>query len=275
MDKHCIYCIFALETTNLFSYPKEIIMFIIFLMIDKIRVYFGHEYTVFIINNDVYTCGGGDGDLFLTKQVFDGERIDSICHGYDHTICVEKSKKEIYSWGENEYGQLGLGDKYDRDTPQKIMFDFKSRIIFISCGVDYTMAVTESGEIYGWGDNRWGQLGLGDKKKRNLPHKLSISDVILVSCGNSHTVVLTKIGCFGCGDNERGQLGLGYTKKQKLLCKINLSNPISICCGEDHTLALTNDGVYSWGYNKYGSIKNPLGFVRVSSKNPEGFSRTS
>ena len=89
-----------------------------------------------------------------------------------------------------------------------------------------------------------------------MPHKLPISDVKSVSCGQCHTIILTKVGCFGCGSNYDGQLGLGNFDYQNSFQKINLygSCIISISCGWSHTIASTNDGIYSWGDNMYGQL---------------------
>ena len=78
----------------------------------------------------------------------------------------------VYSWGINEYGQLGHGDTKDRYIPTLI--DGLNKIKKIYCGGDYTMAINgnkinfqkywnlklENDELYVWGDNRNGQLGL-------------------------------------------------------------------------------------------------------------------
>lgn len=258
MNKHPIYCILVLQNYLTLLYPKEIIMLIISMMYNNIKVYCGPKCTSFIINGDIYTCD--KNNLVPIKQIFKEGKIDSICYGLKHTIFIGKSKKIIYSQGTNQWGQLGLGpgDTKTRDTPQRIMFDFGSKIMSGSCGDYTTIIMTESGEIYGWGHNHCGQLGLGDKIDRYLPHKIPIGDVKSVSCGRNYTIVLTKVGCFGCGGDYTGQLGLGLGKyrTQKSLRKINLygSYPQLISCGWYHTVVLTNDGIYSWGYNNNGQL---------------------
>src|SRR5579863_63472 len=194
MESFCIYCILILQNylTSFYLYPKEIIMLIISMMRNDIKVCCGPECTTFIINGDIYTCD--KNNLVPTKQIFNEDKFDSICYGLGHTIFVEKSKRVIYSLGRNNYGQLGLGDYIDRTTPQKITFDFKSIIISVACGHAHTLVITKFGEIYGWGCNCDGQLGLGDTIDRIVPHKLPIEDVKSVSCGRYYTTILTEQG---------------------------------------------------------------------------------
>ena len=162
MDSFCIYCILVLQKylTSFYSFPKEIIMLIIS-MIPDIKICCGPECTTFIINDIIYTCD--KNNLVPRKQIFN-EKIDSIHYGSNHIIFVEKSKKAIYGRGWNQYGQLGLGDFVDKiktkTTSHQIMFksELESKIMLVSCSDGYTVIVTESGEIYGWGYNREGSI---------------------------------------------------------------------------------------------------------------------
>lgn len=246
MDSLYTYCICVLQ--NLLIIPKEIIMLIVSMMLDDLKVYCGRMCTYFSIDNNIYVHD-------QKNQIFSGKKIDSIHCGLGHTIFIEKFNKAIYSWGDNNDGQLGLGDRKDRATPHKIIFDFESEIISVTCGGNHTFVITKSDKAYSWGYNIDGQLGLGDYKHRNFPHKLPIENVKSISCGLDHTIILTENGCFGCGKNSDGQLGLGYIHKQNSLQKINeILNPISISCGSFHTVTLTMDGCYSWGYNSRGQL---------------------
>ena len=257
MDSFCGYCICALQSYLTVFYPKEIIMYIISMMYNSSKVFCGPYSISFIINGDVYCCR--DSNLVMKKQFFSKEKIDSVYYGMQHTIFIERLKKEIYSLGCNSRGQLGLKDNEYRHTPQKIIFNFGSKIISVVCGYhDYTIVVTKLDEIYGWGDNESGQLGLGDTTNRNFPHKLPIKNVKSVSCGWRHTIILTHNGkVFACGQNCHGQLGLGNYTNQYFLQKISIcgvSNILLISCGYYHTIALTSDGIYSWGDNNHGQL---------------------
>ena len=69
--------------------------------------------------------------------------------------------------------------------------------IQIECGTWYTVGLTKNGEVFSWGDNRYGQLGHGDEKERRVPTKVAGLDgivIIKVSCGGHHTAALTDKG---------------------------------------------------------------------------------
>ena len=80
---------------------------------------------------------------------------------------------EVYAWGSNVYRQLGLGNctmnRYN--LPQKLNLRHIKKII---CGGNHTIALTHSNEVYSWGWNYYGQLGLGNNLDQNSPQKLQL-----------------------------------------------------------------------------------------------------
>jgi alpha-tubulin suppressor-like RCC1 family protein len=73
--------------------------------------------------------------------------------------------------GDNDYGQLGLGDREVRLTPTKV--EGLPKVKAIAAGGGYSLALTESGEVYAWGYGMMsGQLGLGDREARLTPTKV-------------------------------------------------------------------------------------------------------
>lgn len=79
---------------------------------------------------------------------------------------------DLWSWGNNRYGELGLGCDTDNfNTPQKVNL---SKVLSINCGTHHNVAITSNDDIYVWGCNYLEQLGLEDTKSRNTPCKLII-----------------------------------------------------------------------------------------------------
>ena len=81
---------------------------------------------------------------------------------------------ELLGFGDNEYGQLGLGDNNNRNLPTLLMKD--NTIRQIVCGGYHSFILKESGELFAFGNNTHGQLGLGDNKKRKIPTLLGTFD---------------------------------------------------------------------------------------------------
>lgn len=78
-------------------------------------------------------------------------------------ICVFNTGGHIFSWGQNRYGQLGLGiNGQSISTPQMIQSLQGIPFAQISAGGAHSFALTPSGAVFGWGRNNFGQLGLND-----------------------------------------------------------------------------------------------------------------
>ena len=67
-----------------------------------------------------------------------------------------------YVWGENSYGQLGLGNTTNHLIPILFSLPNNERISFITCGSAHAICLTENNLCYVWGNNSYGQLGLGN-----------------------------------------------------------------------------------------------------------------
>jgi len=88
----------------------------------------------------------------------------------------------------------------------------EKKITDICCGENHTMAVTENGEVYSWGNGQFGQLGHGDLGRQTVPMKIHIDEsvkMVKVSAGRRHSVALDDKGrVFVWGCNDLCQLGL-------------------------------------------------------------------
>ncbi|XP_068652203.1 ultraviolet-B receptor UVR8-like [Aristolochia californica] len=220
----------------------------------------------------VYSWGWGDfgrlghgnsSDLFTPQpiKVLQGIRIKQIACGDSHCLAVTM-EGEVQSWGRNQNGQLGLGTVEDSLLPQKIQAFKGIPIKMIAAGAEHTEAVTEDGDLYGWGWGRYGNLGLGDRTDRLVPEKVSAVDgqkMVLVACGWRHTVCISSTGSlYTFGWNKYGQLGHGHF--EDLLVPLQLealrNYPISqISGGWRHSMAVTYEGkLYGWGWNKFGQV---------------------
>src|SRR5436853_307496 len=86
----------------------------------------------------------------------------------------------VYSFGKNDYGQLGLGDDYQKQTPTLIKT--VAGVIDVSLGYIHSMILIHTGQVYTCGNNKYGQLGLGDNFHTNIPTLIQdIDNVIAIS----------------------------------------------------------------------------------------------
>jgi alpha-tubulin suppressor-like RCC1 family protein len=140
----------------------------------------------------------------------------------------------------------------------------ENKIIDISSGFLHTLSLCENGTVYSFGCNYYRQLGYDRKLLRTIINPLHITNlhnVIQISCGACHSIVLTKDGLvYAFGDNSVGQLGLGILQSTTYPTLIpKLKDIIQISTGFCHTLA--NDGkIYGFGSN----LRGELGFFEQS-----------
>ena len=185
-------------------------------------------------------------------------QIMAVATGFQHSMALLKTGK-VYSWGWNAHGQLGYGTTKETLHPQ-IIERLPVKVVGISAGWLHSMALHESGEVYCWGVNEYGQLG-DENTKDCLSPKLLISlpsKVIAIAAGDYHSLALLERGeVYGWGRNATGQLGDGTTKDQKhpQLIKALPGKAIALAAGGEFSLALLESGeVYNWGRNNYGQL---------------------
>jgi len=203
-------------------------------------------------------------------------------------------------------GQCGLGEESRKGSPpffeQRVKKPQKvanlPQITKITTGSNHTLALSETGTVYGWGSNS--NLQLSHQKEFaavenpllavfnpiKLDTNLGENIVEDFSAGDEFTILVTKnklnneTEVFGCGHNIQGELGAGFLKHVSDIVKIeSLSNYKiktdegeqnikikEISCGNNHCMALLSIGVVmEWGSNEHGQLGNRK---RVFSENP-------
>jgi alpha-tubulin suppressor-like RCC1 family protein len=122
--------------------------------------------------------------------------IDQIICGGLFSYCISKSRR-VYSWGNGEDGQLGLGVFKDFSSPQSLDLPNdevgKLKITKIDCGPNHTVMLTDNFTVYCCGDNSFGQLGISGKCRTSSPMICGFSKdrIIDIACGTKHTLFLT------------------------------------------------------------------------------------
>jgi len=174
----------------------------------------------------------------------------------------------LWSWGNNDFGQLGLGDNTQRATPVMIPDTGVSgdRWISVSAGVNHVMALRDTGELYGWGGNANGRLGTGNTTNQSLPVQVSTTGVsgdswTKIKAGRSSTVGIRDDGSmWSWGAGTSGQLGNGTATQRTTPTKVSDADIsgntwIYVDIGSHHTLAVRDNGkLYVWGAGNNGRL---------------------
>jgi hypothetical protein len=139
----------------------------------------------------------------------------SVSAGDHHTAAV-KEDGTLWAWGRNTEGQLGLGNSTSADYPEQVKSSGGNddEWVSVSAGFRYTAAVKGDGEMWTWGQNYYGQLGLDDTDDRYSPVHVGKGDNwASVSAGGNHITALRDDGTlWAWGRNYYGQLGDGSTQ---------------------------------------------------------------
>lgn len=111
--------------------------------------------------------------------------------GYGFVIALDKEGL-MWTWGQNDIGQLGLGDLKERKYPAQVLFP-KTTITYAVAGIDVSAAITTQKDLFMTGNNRKGSLGVGsDIKYSTLFMKVpSLNNVLKIECGYNQIIALT------------------------------------------------------------------------------------
>ncbi|KAA8547878.1 hypothetical protein F0562_004307 [Nyssa sinensis] len=209
---------------------------------------------------ELFGCPGGGNSRWL----------DIAC-GREHTAAVA-SDGSLFTWGANEFGQLGDGTENGRKHPKKVKQLQTEFVISVSCGAHCTAAIAEPRENDGTISTRrlwvWGQ-NQGSNCPRLYWGAFTPNTIIRqVSCGAVHVVALSDDGLLQAwGYNEYGQLGRGTTCEGLQGARVisayakfldeapELVKITQVSCGEYHTAAISEKGeVYTWGLGSMGQL---------------------
>ncbi|XP_051730357.1 probable E3 ubiquitin-protein ligase HERC4 isoform X2 [Ctenopharyngodon idella] len=192
-------------------------------------------------------------------------QVIQITCGDQHSMALTKDG-QLFVWGENSHGQLGLGKgELSTLSPQPLKSMCGIPLAQISAGGDHSFVLSLSGVVFGWGKNSAGQLGLGDTTDRHVPtivNSLNRKKIVSISCGGEHTATLSKGGTvFTFGSGGFGQLGHNSFKDEhhpRVVAELWGSKVSQVTCGRRHTLVSVSSSklIYSFGCGMQGQLGN-------------------
>ena len=238
------------------------------------------------VDGQVYSWGANSsGQLGVgsvvdasTPQAVDipGGPVVAVAAGSAYSLALTAAG-QVYAWGANLFGQLGTGSRSNADSPVLVSMPGGVTVTAIAAGGDHSLALTASGQVYGWGANTYGQVGDGTTVSRDLPVPVPTPEGVTftaIAAGTGHSLALSASGqVFAWGFNASGQLGDGTTVDSPTMVPVSLpagTTITSIATGSSHSLALTSTGVVlAWGSNAFGQLDSALvGNLLVDSPIP-------
>ena len=167
--------------------------------------------------------------------------------------------KQLWGWGVNTYGQLGLGNTTSYSSPKQVGALTDWAVISAgSVGTAACAAIKTNGTLWTWGRNNNGGLGLGNTTNYSSPKQVGALTVWSnVSTSGEHCLALTTSGTlWAWGLNNVGQLGLGNTTYMSSPVQVGaLTTWRKISTGNRNSFAIRADGtLWAWGFNSWGQL---------------------
>jgi alpha-tubulin suppressor-like RCC1 family protein len=179
-----------------------------------------------------------------------------------YTAAAVKTDGTLWTWGRNDYGQLGDNTTTNRSSPVQTITggtNWKQ----VSCGALHTACIKADGTLWTWGQNSYGQLGDNFDYSISSPTQTITggSNWKQVACGEEHTAAIKTDGTLWLwGFNGYGQLGDNTTvikRSSPVQTVTGGTNWKQVDCGYDHTAAIKTDGtLWTWGRNNNGQLGN-------------------
>ena len=192
------------------------------------------------------------------QTISGGTSWKNLAIGNFHTAAT-KTDGTLWTWGWNQYGQLGDDSNVDKSSPVQTV-TFGNDWNQISCSDYTTGGIKTDGTLWCWGYNYDGQLGDDSNIDKSSPVQTTSgsSNWKQLSLGINHSVAVKTDGTLWTwGKNTHGQLGddTSISKSSPVQTITFGNNWKQGSAGENHTAAIKNDGtLWCWGLNAYGQL---------------------
>eukprot|EP01133_Synstelium_polycarpum_P015240 gene15240-18039_t len=221
-------------------------------------------------SNQLWTFGSGSfgklglgstEDYKIPMQVRPTISFAYVACANEHTLALSVDG-QIYSWGFGRKGRLGLGNENASVLPASVYLPGLSttngRPIKVHAGGASSACITDTGLVFTWGYNKYGQLGLGHvtevvNRPTQVIHFNSLVKPHVLSVGDRHMAAVDTDGfLYTWGSNAEYQLGDGSSFDKSTPTKLKVWGKfVHVACGGDYTTGVTDtadeNGLYLWG----------------------------
>ncbi len=181
----------------------------------------------------------------------------SLAAGGQH-VCATRDSGPVHCWGAGYHGQTGHGeDGVDPTIPHPIDPDLS--LEHLTAGSTYTCGIDTDDQLWCWGDNDLGTLGLGFARESTAtPLALAFDEPLdQVSAGRDSACLIDHTGALYCwGRNLFGRLGFGDLNRRPAPQRVGTDHWVSVdvSLGE-HTCAIRDDSsLWCWGSGGSGRL---------------------
>ena len=216
-------------------------------------------------------CLGNQIDQNIFQQTA-FSNISRISAGNGYSL-FQTSNEEIYSCGYNSNGECGLGNFQNFHVTPTLIPNLPSNIVQFFCGYSHSLFLDSEGNVFSFGYNKFGQLGLAHNTNQNILNQIpNIPSIQKISCVyNSSYLIDFEGNLWSFGNNAFGQLGLADKTPRNIPTKIQNFNDIQQlsygCCGYSHFLAKDSQSkIITVGNNNKGQLGTERGTKEMDSQ---------
>jgi len=215
-----------------------------------------------------------------------------VSAGSAHTLAI-KSDNTLWAWGDNSYGQLGLGAIASSPNTcsgapcsvRPVQISAATNWAAVAAGLHHSLALDTAGNLYAWGDNSYGQLGNGSVSAPVVvPTFIPTGGIVWtqIAAGCYHSIGLestNKVYAWGANDHGQGgvlpyvnpQLGAGSAGTFVMSGRNSVTVPITPTLAAGCLFSMAIDGanvLWTWGHNDYGQLGLGIGAVGNDQQAP-------
>jgi alpha-tubulin suppressor-like RCC1 family protein len=194
----------------------------------------------------------------------------TVAGGGFHALGISDEGR-LYAWGNNAWGQLGVGIT-NSGQPTAGLVEAPSGAghwTAVAAGYWHSLGLAANGQLYTWGQGRYGELGYSGEgtyyfsaRPSIVGRPANVNRWTAIFAGQGFSLGIGDDGAlYAWGYNSFGQLGIGRPENQTLPVKVLAPDTVkkwmAVAAGVTHTVALGDDGgLYAWGSNMNGQLGN-------------------